>query len=143
MRFEARDFNPDRTGIGGSDIVRIEIIHETEYTEMMRANETLEQFTARLQVMQEKLGAFHEAVEKLDRELSSPKPDAIKVDMLLNQARKTNGELREFAAKLVSEFHAYDLEKPFAGHVEQMGEQLQAQAIYRTASGATVRCGCD
>ena len=24
LRFEARDFNPDRTGIGGSDIVRIE-----------------------------------------------------------------------------------------------------------------------
>ena len=44
----------------------IEIIHETEYAEMMRANETLEQFTARLQVMQEKLGAFHEAVEKLN-----------------------------------------------------------------------------
>ena len=25
-------------------------------------------------------------------------------------------------------FQPYDLEKPFAGHVEQMGEQLQAQA---------------
>ena len=38
-------------------------------------------------------------------------------------------------------FQPYDLEKPFAGHVEQMGEQLQAQAIYRTASGPPSAAG--
>ena len=129
LYFEARDFNPDRTGIGGSDIVRIEIINEAEYAEMIRANETLEQFLARYYVVQEQLAAFNAAVEGLDKELASPQPDAKEIDALLDQARKANQDLREFAGKLAGEFHAYEMEAAFAKQMEEMAERLQGQSV--------------
>ena len=128
LYFEARDFNPDRTGIGASDIVRIEIIPETEYAEMIRANETREQFLARYYAMQERLAAFDAAVEGLHAELARPQPDAKKTGALLEQARTANQELREFVAKLTGEFHAYEMEAAFAGEMEKMSARLQERA---------------
>lgn len=128
LGFEARDFNPDRTGIGASDLVRIEIIPEAEYAEIIRANETLDQFLARFHAVQQKLDAFNEAVEALNRELAEARPDAGSIGQWLDQARRHNQALQELVSKLGEEFHAYDLEAAFAAAVRDMAEKLQGQA---------------
>jgi hypothetical protein len=125
LNLEARDYNPDLTGIGLSEIVRIEVITEAEYAEMIRARETLDQLTARYRAVQEQLETFREIVEALRQELAKEQPDREGLNQLLDRARAQNREAREFFAQLAEEFPAYALEAGWQQALREIASRLE------------------
>jgi len=125
---EARDFNPDRTGVGASEIVRIEIIGDAEYAEMIRANETLDQFAARYREVAERFEAFRKTVAELLKEMQKPQPDKDRINALLDQAREQNQGVQQFFKQLASEFQAYKLEEGWSQALHEIAERFQGHA---------------
>lgn len=125
---EARDFNPERTGVGSSEMVRIEIISDVEYAEMVRANETLAQFAERYREVQARFEAFRKTVAELLQEMRQPQPDKDRLNALLEQARQQNQDVRRFFKQLASEFQAYKLEEGWKQVLDHIAERFQGQA---------------
>jgi hypothetical protein len=127
LYLEARDFNPDRTGIGTSDIIRLEIIPDEEYAEMIRANETVEQLVDRYLLVQKKMGEFRETIEELQKELAKPQPDRARLEKLLDAARLKNQETRAVAKKMAEEFKAYDIENQWSELLKNIDQRMEGQ----------------
>ena len=125
---EARDFNPERTGVGSSEMVRIEIISDAEYAEMIRAHETLEQFAERYRAVQEKFDAFRKTVAELLQEMRQPQPDQNHLNTLLDQAREQNQQVQQFFKQLADEFQAYALEAGWKQVLEEIAGRFQGHA---------------
>jgi hypothetical protein len=122
---EARDFNPERTGVGASEIARIEIISDAEYAEMVRANETLEQFAERYREVQARFEAFRQTVAELLQEMQKAQPDPDRINALLDQARAQNQQAQEFFHRLAAEFQAYKLEAGWKQVLQDIAERFQ------------------
>ena len=122
---EARDFNPERIGVGSSEIVRLEIISDAEYAEMIRASETLEQFAARYRTVEETFEAFRRTVADLLQESQKPQPDKDRINELLDQARNQNRQARKLFRQLASEFQAYKLEEGWKQALDNIARRFE------------------
>ncbi len=108
---EAVDTNPDLTGLGASDVARIQIISEEDYAEWVRARTTLDAF-------RERFSGAAERYEKLRTALQTARDSLQAGELNPDQAAQTMGELETLATEtaqgmteLASQFAAYDLEK--------------------------------
>ncbi len=124
---EARDHNPERLGVGASEIVRLEIISNEEYAEIVRSGETLEQFAARYSIVDAEFAAFQQAIAELTAELQKAQPDPARLGALLDQARSRNRSARELFRSLAGEFQAYALEEGWKGALEEIAQRLEGQ----------------
>lgn len=118
---EARDFNPSLMGIGSSEIVRIEIISNDDYAELLRNKITLEEFQARYQLIESRFSALKEALRQLRVQLEQPNHDPARTAGQLKRASELAGETAKLFRQLSDEFAAFDMEK-------RLGPMLKALA---------------
>jgi hypothetical protein len=120
---EAVDNNPDLTGIGASDVARIQIISEEEYAEMIRNQTTLDQFEERFRAVADRVEALRKQLQETRDALAggrlAPEEGARRMKELEALAGGTAAGLRELA----DAFSAFDLEKKLA---EAAGETAGA-----------------
>jgi hypothetical protein len=119
---EARDRNPDLTGIGLSDVRRIEIIGENEYRDMLRLRATADSFAGRFRtvhVLVSQLAARHaETVGQLERgELDEAKQGERVAELL----ERTTAVLAQFK-RIAADFVVFDLEGELK---EALGDLVQ------------------
>ena len=122
---EARDHNPDLTGIGLSDVRRIEIIGENEYRDMLRTRATVEQFAARFRTvhaLMSQLAARHaETIGQLERgELDETK----KRERVAELLERTTELIAQFK-RLESDFVVFDLERDLKAVLGDLVQNLE------------------
>ncbi len=125
---EARDYNPSLMGIGSSEIVRIEIISNDDYAELLRTKITLEEFEARYQLIESRFTALQEALRQLRDELRQPNRDPARIAGQLKRASQLAAENARLFQQLSDDFAAYDMEK-------QLGAMMKALASATTRAG--------
>ncbi len=117
---EARDNNPSMDGIGASEVVKIQIISEPEYAELLRSRITIEEFTARYSLVEEKIGAFMQALRDVKTEIQTSGAESPKVGEKLKAAQERIKETQPLLERLSHDFSVYDMEKklgPLLGDV--------------------------
>lgn len=124
---EAKDHNPERLGVGASEIVRLEIISNEEYAEIVRSGETLDQLAARYGIVEAEFAAFQQTITDLAAELQKASPDPARLEALLDQARSQNRQTRELFRSLAAEFQAYALEEGWKTALEEIAQRLEGQ----------------
>jgi hypothetical protein len=119
---EARDHNPDLTGIGVSDVRRIEIIGEKEYGDMLRVRATVDAFAGRFRTvhaLMSQLAARHaETVRQLER---GDLDEAAKRERVVELLERTTSLLAQFR-HLADDFVVFDLERELK---EALGDLVQ------------------
>lgn len=125
LYLEARDINPSRTGIGASDIIRLEIISEQEYGEHIRAGETINEFVERYYFVARELDDFGELMQQIEAELAKANPDADKINQLLDQARKKNQSVRKMIDRMAKDYQAYAIEKQFSEMLSEIADRFK------------------
>lgn len=125
---EARDTNPELTGINTSDVVKIQIISEMEYAKLLRDRITIEEFQARYQLVAEKFRAFIEALQNLKEELAKTGGDSAKAAEQLKAAQDALKEAIPLFDRLAKDFPVYDMEKRLGSVLKENAERMgQAQ----------------
>lgn len=123
---EARDFNPSMMGVGSSDIVRVEIISEDDYAEMLRTRITVEAFNRRYHELQRALEAAREALQTLRDESGDLRTTPEQIGELVGQARESLAEAAEAFEAAAGEFAAFDMETDLHQTASEIGETLRA-----------------
>ncbi len=139
MYLEACDTNPELTGIASSSIVRVKIISNAQYADMIRVQTTIEEFTARFRLAYERMEELRKKLEALQKSL---KGDA-NADELNRQIAEVQKELESAAAmfnRLAQDFAAYKLEEDLKKTAEDVANQLRkgAKALSRSPSSAAM-----
>jgi len=125
LTVEAADTNPDLTGIGASDVARVQIISDAEYAEILRAQIAVGAFEKRFQTF---AAQYHDMVRAL-QELA----DAVRSGALTErEAARRMQELRsrieanaQAMEQLAQDFSAFDLERQLARAAAEMAEKLR------------------
>ncbi|MFW5802694.1 MAG: hypothetical protein ACOCWJ_02140 [Verrucomicrobiota bacterium] len=110
---EARDTNPDRTGISNSDIARVQVISEDDYAAILRRRSSFEEFVARFSAAETQYKQLHKAVETL-REAARKNTDAETLEGLRKAAAEQAAETVELFKTMAADFTIYDLEERLA-----------------------------
>jgi predicted nucleic acid-binding Zn-ribbon protein len=108
---EAADSNPAMTGIGSSDILRIEVISDEEYAEILRSKITLEEFITRFQTVQFQLEALRKALREIQEESRKSGGDPRRLDERLKAAREAGQKTEELFARMAADFTLYEMEE--------------------------------
>lgn len=106
---EASDHNPSLLGHGTSGISRIQIISEEDYAERIRAQTTLEQFSARYRAIREALDRANQALDEMDKAADVNDPE--KTEAARQAAAEAHREAAEMLEKLAKDFPAFEIEK--------------------------------
>ena len=120
---EARDTNPSLLGVAVSDIVRIKIIGEPEYAQMLREQTEIEDFVARFQAAEAALVDVVEALQDLDRAASSNAPPE-RLGALKKAVEERQQRADELYRRIADDFRIYDLEKGLASLAAEMRKKL-------------------
>lgn len=115
---EGRDDNPSLTGIQTSDVARIEIITEDEYSEMLRNRITLDELLARFQKIQEQLAKIREAIAEA-RNANENKEEALK------KAGEDARQASENLQQLAKDFPAFDAEQQMESTLAESAARAQ------------------
>ena len=107
---EASDFNPDMTGIGASDMVRIQIISEQDYAQVLRARVTLEDFQARFAEVERQFADWQKALEQLRDKLADPAASEQQKQAALEETLRQNRKVTDVLRKIRDDFSVYDAE---------------------------------
>lgn len=121
---EASDSNPDLTGISVSDVVRVQIISEAEYTAMLRAKTTLDEFLKRYQVAMESTARLTKKLEAL-RDAAKAGKSAGEVGALLEEARKEASMVSTQLAVMSRDVPIYDVEKSFNEKLAELADKIK------------------
>ena len=125
LALEAMDNNPQLTGIGVSDVVRLQIISAAEYADIMQAQTTLEAFSARFAQLAEGREALARALaEAQKQEARAPGSEA--AAQAWETVKQQTAEWSQQVAMVASEFAAFDLEKQLQNTAAEMQSKLQA-----------------
>lgn len=125
---EARDSNPDLTGVSASDVVRVQVISEEEYAVMLRAKTTIEDFVGRYGAAREALVKFSKALEELKRAADAPK-NATETGRKLAAAREAAGQATALFEKMAMDFVLFDCERKLADKARAIAERTQGQKV--------------
>ena len=119
---EASDHNPSLLGQGASEISRVRIISEEDYAERIRAQTTLEQFSARYAAVAR---AFQQAREGLDAmDAAADRDDPAAVEAARKQAHAAHGQAAALLEQLAKDFPAFELEQ----RLKELAEKGAANA---------------
>ncbi len=116
---EASDLNPAMTGVSASNIVRIQIISEDEYAEMLRARTTIKGFMERYRLAALHLAQVKKALRELKSMAASGKNQASEIGAKLKKTTQIIGKAAEFFEQMAKDFPAYDAEKGLLNVMEQ------------------------
>lgn len=116
---EARDTNPDRTGISNSDIARVQIISEDDYAAILRRRSSFEEFFARFSAAETQYKQLRKAVESL-REAARKNSDADALEALRKAAAEQAAETLELFETMAEDFTIYDLEERLAAEMADL-----------------------
>lgn len=122
---EAFDTNPSLLGSGASDIVRLQVISEQTYAQMLRERTTLEEFQARFQVAAKAVADARAAVGALREALAGNVPAAER-EAKRAAARETVRAVAGLMRRLSADFAAYELELPLREEAAGMAGELDA-----------------
>lgn len=125
---EAQDGNPDWTGVGASEVARIEIIAEEEYAELVRAKLRTEDFIARYRAARETLADLKTQMEDLLEQLSAGDVDAEALAEQLDALKQAHDAARRQMETLSRDFAAFDAENAFHEMLGDLAELLNRQA---------------
>ncbi len=111
---EASDSNPDLTGMASSEIVRVQIISEEEYAQMLRVRDGLEDFFRKYQVISSEIDKLRKSLKELEEKASSPQTKPEELAELIKKAAENSGRAADLFDKMALDFPLYDMEKDFA-----------------------------
>jgi hypothetical protein len=124
---EARDSNPALTGVGASNVCRIQVISTEEYATLVRARTTLEEFRGRFREVAERLQAVRTALERLQQAAAAAPGDPARA-AALTAARQAAQDAAAALETLAADFPAFDLEARLAPELKRLAGVLQGQA---------------
>ncbi|HBC87415.1 MAG TPA: hypothetical protein DCZ94_10710 [Lentisphaeria bacterium] len=122
---EASDSNPDLTGMASSEIVRVQIISEEEYAQMLRVRTGLEDFIKRYQVISDEIGKLRKNLQELVEKASSPEAKESEISELLKKAVENSGHAAELFENMAMDFPLYDMEKEFAKTLKASSDKFK------------------
>lgn len=121
---EARDGNPEMTGIGVSDVRRMEVISEADYREMIRMRTTVEAFMARFRAVAGAYRRLQEDYAAALAEVEGGKAGPERQKAIIEGLSAKTSALAELLARLGKDFAVYDLEREFHAAAEEMSRDL-------------------
>lgn len=119
---EASDHNPSLLGQGASEISRVRIISEEDYAARIRAQTTLEQFSARYAAIARAFEQAREALDAMERAADLNDPAA--VEAARKQAQAAHEQAAALLEELAKDFPAFELEQ----RLKQLAEKGAANA---------------
>lgn len=119
---EASDHNPSLLGQGASEISRVRIISEDDYAERIRAQTTLEQFSARYAAIARAFEQARAALDAMDKAADLNEPAA--VEEARKQAQEAHAQAAGLLEQLANDFPAFALEE----RLKQLAEKGAANA---------------
>jgi len=108
---EALDNNPYMSGAGASAVVRVKVISEEEYAEMIRNREAIEQFALRYEVASAAMKRVIESLEELQGLVLWKNPDRAKLAATVKKSLDAHLAAEALFRQLARDFAAYDSEK--------------------------------
>lgn len=105
---QAADVNPTMLGVSSSDVVRVQIISTEQYTEMVRARTTIEEFAARYDLANQNFDAAKKALEDLQKAASDKNAKPEDIEKALQEARQAMAKSKEFFEALQKDLAAFD-----------------------------------
>ena len=122
---EARDSNPEFTEIAASEIVRLQVITEAEYADMLRVKAKVSEFSDRFQAAQAQLNRLRKQVEDALSRLDRDAAGSAERQAMLNELSESTQRVREWFDKLRGDFAIYDLEKDFQTALGNVAQNLK------------------
>ncbi len=120
---ESLDNNPHLTGVGASGIVRVKVIGEEEYAEMLRNQETLEEFLARYQSAEAAINRVVDSLEAL-RGAVSNNLDQAAIDAAVSQSLAAHAAAETLYQMLARDFAIFDIELALSQASARIGDSL-------------------
>jgi tetratricopeptide (TPR) repeat protein len=130
---EARDYNPALTGVAVSDLVRVQIISDEDYAEMVRTQTTLEQFVARYETIEKKMEEMDKLLKQLKEAAESG--DTKSMEALQKKLAKLSGETAKLFEKMAEDFKAYNVEKSLTQPLKDYADNLRNGAKLLAKAG--------
>ncbi len=127
---EVHDVNPELIGMTASGIVRVKIISESEYAEMLRQNSTIDDFIQRYETALLQYRKLEKAIQAVNEEVTKEHPDAERLTELLQNAARQNRKTRELFNQLVDDFKIYDAEEHFTAVLKNFVSDLDVVQHY-------------
>jgi hypothetical protein len=107
---EALDNNPWLAGVGASGIARVKVIGEAEYAEILRNQETLEQFYARYEAADSAIRTIVGWLESL-KALAAEKPERERLTTEIKKLVTAHIAAETLFQQLARDFALYDVER--------------------------------
>lgn len=117
---EAQDANPYRLNITTSPTVKVTVISEEEYAEMLRMEASLEDFKARYEELQNELNKTIEELAAAEN-IEDPAKRAEALEKIKQQHQKT----KKLAETIAKDFPIFDSDKQLSALAEQLASELQ------------------
>ena len=123
---EASDGNPDLTGVTVSDVVRVQIISDEEYSMLMRARLALDDFANRFDAAKDSMEELVKALESLLKAAEAHNP--VDLDARREDALRTNRRISGLLEKIAKDFPVFDLDQKLTTGVTEALQTLRKQA---------------
>ncbi len=124
---EAADHNPDLTGTAASDIIRVQVISEEDYAEIIRARTTINEFVQRYEMAARQLQALRQALEAVKQ--AADKNDRDTLAKRLRQAQAEARKAEKLFNSLGRDFPAFEAEKELSQLLQAIGKSARHCAL--------------
>jgi hypothetical protein len=120
---EARDSHPNERGIGVSEIIRVNIISEEAYADMLRSREKMQQLSRRFNLAHRQISKMTEKLKELQQT-----DDPAEQERLRAEAQHLAEETQRVFNELAKDFPIYDLEKEAQPGLKALAEEMKKNA---------------
>lgn len=124
LTLEAGDTNPNLLGVNVSEPARIHIIAREQYAAILRAQTTLEEFSARYTALNEAMNAARKAIDNLEQAARSG--DAAKAQEARQKAAEAHAQAAQLFGRIAKDFPIFDLDPQLASTAADAMQRLFA-----------------
>ncbi len=124
---EAMDSNPDLTGMGVSEVARVQIISEEEYAGMLRAQVHAAEFIQRYQVAQQALDSLRDLAQAFADDLAQGKLTEDDIAARWKELQAANRKTGKIFSQLAEDFQVYEAESSFGEVLNEIADGLEEQ----------------
>jgi hypothetical protein len=124
---EAMDSNPAWTGVGASEVVRIEIISEEEYADLMRTRIRTEDFIARYRAALQAMQDLKKRLEEIQELCEADPSDTAALDKALEEFKDAHDRAHQLTDQLSRDFPAFAAETDFHQTLRELAKMLKEQ----------------
>lgn len=130
LALEALDTNPNLLGVAASDIVRIEIISESDYAHMLQDRTTLKAFVARFRLVESALDDVLGQLAALESAMRDPAAGLQERAALQAQAVDSMRQVESLYQKLADDFPIFEAEKDLGKTLNETLDTLRTHRSY-------------